>query len=123
MVGELLVTPEEKDLLDWFTKGLPGRDGGCDYLHGTRIRVEGSNIIAKVLVAIKYEEKFGYYVLNAVTPEELHAIKRAHEHWEDERAQHLAELARNWVEYHNDAPLHSGPFDFVCVCGVKLSGS
>jgi hypothetical protein len=41
----LEVTQDEKDLLDWFVKGLPGYEGGCTHLHGILIVVvdNGSN--------------------------------------------------------------------------------
>jgi hypothetical protein len=126
----LVVTPEEKKILDHFVDGLPGQRGGCTQLHGCPIRVEGKQqMYSRVLLIYQNlnECDFQAYVVDTPSQEKATMLRNAHNEFAavDEENPCLNILDK-WMEEGDDADwvpenpanlLNRGPFDLVVICG------
>ena len=127
----LMVTQEEKKLLDHFVSGFPGQAGGCTHLHGCPVLVEGQPVVAgcsQVLLLYQSFDDFDFeaYVIEEPTRDELDVLRNAHNEFsvadETNEPLHLLDelLAEKEGEWNSEDPknlLDRGPFDFVIICG------
>jgi glutamine amidotransferase-like uncharacterized protein len=125
----LVVTQEEKKVLDHFVKGISG-PGGCTHLHGCPIRVEGEHTGMRVLLIYQNlnECDFQASVITSPTDSELVILTNAHNEFaaageENEQLEALDTLAEevvekeNWEVVNPATLLDRAPFNLVVICG------
>lgn len=126
----LVVSFEEKKLLDNFVDGLPGQKSGCTHLHGCPIRVEGKQqAYSRVLLIYQNlnECDFQAVVIDTPSPEEVIVLRNVHNEFAaaGEKSRYLDHLDKlidekgeEWrTEQTTSNIINRGPFDFVVICG------